>query len=126
MIINLNWTKNISFGSSIWAGSSTKLMLTTEIPAKSTHHNQVFVIQRFLISFTKRGDGKEKQTLLYMLYNIIFWKNLWCKCFSMSTLLITLFRTMLSSLPPWMKKPWRSYQDLHLPCVICHNSIKKQ
>ena len=47
--LNSNWTKNISFGSSIWAGSAIKLMLTNEIPGKSTHYNQVFAMQRFLI-----------------------------------------------------------------------------
>ena len=30
--LNSNWTKNIYFGLSIWAGSKTKLMLTTAIP----------------------------------------------------------------------------------------------
>ena len=60
MIINLNWTKNISFGSSIWTGSSTKLMLTTETPGKSTHYNQVFAMQRFLISLRKEAMKKKK------------------------------------------------------------------
>ena len=57
--LNSNWTKDISFGSSIWAGSAIKLMLTNEIPGKSTHYNQVFAMQRFLISLRKEAM-KEK------------------------------------------------------------------
>ena len=71
MIINLNWTKNISFGSSIWAGSSTKLMLTTEIPGKSTHYNQVFAMQRFLISLRKEAM-KKKTRLCCICFTISF------------------------------------------------------
>ena len=63
----------------------------------------------------KRGHENENQTLLYMLYNIIFWKNHWPKCFGISTLPIASFRTMLSSLPPWIKKYWRSYPGLQIP-----------
>ena len=60
--LNSNWTKDISFGSSIWAGSAIKLMLTNEIPGKSTHYNQVFTMQRFLISLRKEAM-KEKTRL---------------------------------------------------------------
>ena len=57
--LNSNWTKDISFGSSIWAGSAIKLMLTNEIPGKSTHYNQVFAMQRFLISLRKEAMKKK-------------------------------------------------------------------
>ena len=124
--LNSNWTKNISFGSSIWAGSSTKLMLTTEIPGKSTHYNQVFVMQTFLISLRKE-TMKEKSRFCCLCFTISFSENNHCrKCFSMSTLVITSFRTMLSSFAPWMNQPWRSYQALHIPDVIFQNSSKKQ
>ena len=61
-----------------------------------------------------------------MLYNIIFWKNHWPKCFCVSTLPVTSFRAMLSMLPLWMKKTWKRYQGLHIPGVICHISSKKK
>ena len=52
-----------SNGSSIWPGSSTKLMPTTEIPGISTHYNQVLVMQRFLISWRK--EAMEMKSRLY-------------------------------------------------------------
>ena len=36
-------------------------------------------------------------------------------CFGISTLPIASFRTMLSSLPLWIKKHWRSYPGLQIP-----------
>ena len=53
------------------AGSSTKLMLTTEIPGKSTHYNQVFAMQRFLISLRKEAM-KKKTRLCCICFTISF------------------------------------------------------
>ena len=69
--LNSNWTKDISFGSSIWAGSAIKLMLTNEIPGKSTHYNQVFAMQRFVISLRKEAM-KKKTRLCYISFTISF------------------------------------------------------
>ena len=69
--LNSNWIKNVSFGSSIWAGSSIKWMLTTEIPGKSTHYNQVFAMQRFLISLRKEAM-KKKTRICCICFTISF------------------------------------------------------
>ena len=77
--LNSNWIKNVSFGSSIWAGSSIKWMLTTEIPGKSTHYNQVFAMQRFLIpnsnAYMRRWKRKA-DFVVYALQNHFLKKSL--------------------------------------------------
>ena len=84
--LNSNWIKNVSFGSSIWAGSSIKLMLTTEIPGKSTHYNQVFAMQRFLISLRK--EAMKKKTRLCCICSTISFSE---KIIDVSVLVCQLF-----------------------------------
>ena len=68
------------------AGSSTKLMLTTEISGKSTHYNQVFAMQRFLISLRK--EAMKKKTRLCCICSTISFSE---KIIDVSVLVCQLF-----------------------------------